>query len=304
VLMGERLYQGYPNPKGTQNDYVVLFPVPQEASGPSQAELVARPSQGTEVKQGVALKVKPRKWRHDKMNLSDEFLRKVAASLPVSNPADLLGSYLEVNRDLRRQNHDKFRQICSQSNPQPLWSGAFMRFYGKPMARFGDRRTYVYQGKDVDQQVHLGEDLASLVQSPVKAGNDGVVVLAEPLGIYGQTVILDHGLGVFSSYSHMSQIDVKVGDKVEKGGILGKTGTTGLAGGDHLHFSILLQGEFVDPLEWWDPHWLKDQVEGVWVHAGAPAPAEAATAASEKPEKATGKKKPAGTKAKKGKKRQ
>jgi murein DD-endopeptidase MepM/ murein hydrolase activator NlpD len=128
----------------------------------------------------------------------------------------------------------------------------------------------------------------------VKAGNHGAVVLAEPLGIYGHTVILDHGLGVFSSYSHMSQIDVKVGDKVEKGATLGKTGTTGLAGGDHLHFSILLQGDFVDPLEWWDPHWMRDQVEKVWMQAAAPAPG-----AAETPKKAKdrGKKKAAKTKA-------
>ncbi len=98
------------------------------------------------------------------------------------------------------------------------------------MARFGDRRTYMYQNKAVDQQIHLGEDLASLINSPVYAGNNGVVVYAEPLGIYGKTVILDHGMGVFSSYSHMSQIDVKVGDKLEKGATLGRTGTTGLAG--------------------------------------------------------------------------
>jgi murein DD-endopeptidase MepM/ murein hydrolase activator NlpD len=306
VLMGGRLYQGFPNPKGGPNDYVVLFPVPQEASGPAQAELVARPSLGTEVKQVAALKVKPRKWRHDKLNLNDDFLRKVASSLPVSNPSDLLGSYLEVNRETRRKNHDKFRQVGGQSSPKPLWSGAFMRFYGKPMARFGDRRTYMYHDKPVDQQTHLGEDLASLLQSPVKAGNNGVVVLAEPLGIYGQTVILDHGLGVFSSYSHMSQIDVKAGDQVEKGATLGKTGTTGLAGGDHLHFAMLLQGEFVDPLEWWDPHWLKDQVEGVWVQAAAPAPGAAAAAAGEEPAtkvKGKGKKKPGKAKAKAAKKK-
>ena len=62
----------------------------------------------------------------------------------------------------------------------------------------------------------------------------------------------------------MSQISVKVGDRLDKGAVLGRTGTTALAAGDHLHFAINLQGEFVDPLEWWDPHWLKDQVEGVW----------------------------------------
>jgi murein DD-endopeptidase MepM/ murein hydrolase activator NlpD len=276
VLVGNRFYRGFPNPKGTKGEYVVLFPVPQEGPAAFRVELLARPSLGNEIKQAVSLTAKPRKWRHDSLNLPDGFLRKVATSLPVPNPNDLLGSYLEVNRNLRRQNHDLFQKISFQSAPQPLWSGAFRRFFGKPMARFGDRRTYLYQGKAVDQQIHMGEDLASLVHSPVYAGNHGVAVYAEPLGIYGQTVILDHGLGVFSSYSHLSKIDVKVGDKLQKGAVLGQTGTTGLAAGDHLHFAINLQGEFVDPLEWWDPHWLKDQVEGVWAQAGT-APAAAAS---------------------------
>ena len=299
VLVGNRFYRGFPNPKGTKGEYVVLFPVPQEGPAAFRVELVARPSLGNEVKQVVSLHAKPRKWRHDSINLPDGFLRKVATSLPVPNPNDLLGSYLEVNRNLRRTNHELFQKISSQSNPQPLWSGSFRRFFGKPMARFGDRRTYMYQNKAVDQQTHLGEDLASLVNSPVYAGNNGVVVYAEPLGIYGQTVILDHGLGVFSSYSHMSQIDVKVGDKLEKGAVLGRTGTTGLAAGDHLHFAINLQGEFVDPLEWWDPHWLKDQVEGVWAGSAT----AAATGDVSKPAKEKKKTTKAKGKAAKGKKK-
>ena len=301
VLVGGRFFQGFPNPKGGKGDYVVLFPVPQEGPATFRVELVARPSLGNEVKQAVDLRAKPRRWRHDSLNLSDGFLRKVASSFPVPNPNDLLGSFLEVNRNLRRQNHELYQKIGSHSAPQPLWTGAFQRFYGKPMARFGDRRTYMYQNKAVDQQTHLGEDLASLVNSPVYAGNNGVVVLAEPLGIYGQTVILDHGLGVFSSYSHMSQIGVKVGDKVDKGAVLGRTGTTGLAAGDHLHFAINLQGEFVDPLEWWDPHWLKDQMEGVWAQAGAPA-AAAASPGEAKPAKAKAKPAKAHGKPAKGKK--
>jgi murein DD-endopeptidase MepM/ murein hydrolase activator NlpD len=300
VLVGTRFYQGFPNPKGTKGEYVVLFPVPQEGPAAFRVELVARPSLGSEIKQAVALHAKPRRWRHDNINLSDGFLRKVAGSFPVSNPNDLLGSFLDVNRNLRRTNHEIFQKISAQTSPQPLWSGAFKRFFGKPMARFGDRRTYIYQGKAVDQQTHLGEDLASLVNSPVYAGNNGVVVYAEPLGIYGRTVILDHGLGVFSSYSHLSTIDVKVGDKLEKGAVLGHTGTTGLAAGDHLHFAINLQGEFVDPLEWWDPHWLKDQVEGIWARAGGPA--AAAAGAEAKPAKAKKKAAKARGKAAKGKK--
>jgi murein DD-endopeptidase MepM/ murein hydrolase activator NlpD len=312
LLAGGRFYQGFPNPKGKPGDYVVLFPVPQEGPTKFQVELVARPSVGQEVKQAVTLQARPRKWRHDNMNLADGFLRRVASKFPAADSNSLLGAYLDVNRSLRGVNHETFQKVCSHSSPQPLWSGAFQRFSGKRMARFGDRRTYMYQGKAVDQETHLGEDLASVVHSPVYAANNGVAVFAAPLGIYGNTVILDHGLGVFSSYSHMSKIDVKVGDKVQKGAVLGQTGSTGLAAGDHLHFAINLQGEFVNPLEWCDAHWMKDQVEGVWAHAGAPAPAVKAAAApkgaskphkGKKKDKKKGKKKPGKHKTAKNKKR-
>jgi murein DD-endopeptidase MepM/ murein hydrolase activator NlpD len=285
VLMGGVLYRGYANPHGAPGDYVVLFPVPQEGPPTLQLELVAR-SGGQEAKQTIPLRVKPRNWRHDQLKLSDAYLGKVAATLPVAKPGDPLGNFLEANRETRRQNHERVRQVCSRSSPQPLWSGAFLRFLGKTEAGFGDRRTYVYQNKPVDQEVHLGVDLASLVNSPVPAANRGVVVMAEPLGIYGQTVIIDHGLGVFSMYSHLSQIAVKTGEQVEKGTVLGKTGATGLAGGDHLHFGVALQGEFVDPIEWWDAHWIKDQVEGVWLRTASPAPEPVQAA----PKEAKGKK--------------
>lgn len=287
VLTGGVLYRGFPNPKGPEGEYVCLFPVSREGSGTEQVELVARSGAGSEARHRVSFKVKPRKWRQDRMNLSEDFLRQVAATFAVAHPGDPVVAYLEVNRELRRKNHDQVRQVCAQSQPQPLWSGTFQRLLGKPMARFGDKRVYFYQGRQIDQQVHLGEDLASLEKSLVPAGNRGVAVLAESLGIYGQTVILDHGLGVFSMYSHLSQIDVKEGDKVEKGATVGRTGATGLAGGDHLHFSMILQGEFVDPVEWWDPRWHKDQMEGQWARAAA-SPGEPVKAAAARPGK-TGK---------------
>jgi len=288
VVVGGHFYAGFANPKGAGDQYQVLFPVPREVSGAEQVELVARPPAGEEVRLLVPLRVKPRRWRQDRLNLSPEFLRKVAADFPGPNSNDPLAAFLEVNRQMRQENHERVRQVCARPQPQPLWSGSFRRFLGKAMARFGDKRTYVYQGRTVDQQVHLGEDLASLEHSPVPAANHGQVALAEPLGIYGQTVILDHGLGVFSMYSHLSRIEVKPGERLEKGAILGRTGATGLAGGDHLHFSMILQGEFVDPLEWWDPHWLKDQVEGQWAKAGAAA-AEGAKTAAPPPKAAKGK---------------
>ena len=129
------------------------------------------------------------------------------------------------------------------------------------MAGFAERRTYLYEGRVVDQQTHLGHDLASTRQAPVPASNAGVVVLARYLGIYGQTVVIDHGYGLMTLYSHLSSLEVAEGDEVARNQSLGRTGTTGLSGGDHLHFSVLVGGVMVDPLEWWDVRWLRSRIE-------------------------------------------
>ena len=281
VRVGERLFPGYPVPKGPQGEYAAFFPIPLDASASLQAEVVARAGAGNEAKQSVSLSLSPKRWRHDKMNLSEGFLNQVAAKFPEAQQGDLLKTFLEVNRNMRQANHDKVRQACAASQPKPLWSGAFQRLQGKTMARFGDKRTYIWQNQSVDEQVHQGDDLASLINSPVPAANNGLVVLAEPLGIYGNTVILDHGMGVFSMYSHLSKVDVKSGEQIERGKTLGLTGTTGLAGGDHLHFSVLVQGDFVNPVEWWDAHWLKDQVEKVWFQGVTPVAAQARKASTD-----------------------
>jgi len=154
-----------------------------------------------------------------------------------------------------------------------LWTEAFAQMMNSQVeSRFADRRTYYFGEQEIDKQVHLGFDLATVQQAPVHAANAGKVVFADFLGIYGNCVILDHGLGVQSLYAHLSTIGVKNGDPVTKGQELGRTGSTGLAGGDHLHFTMLLQGTPVNPVEWWDPHWLQDRVNRKITEAGGTAP--------------------------------
>jgi murein DD-endopeptidase MepM/ murein hydrolase activator NlpD len=131
-----------------------------------------------------------------------------------------------------------------------------------PLGGFAQYRTYLYQGKDVDHQTHLGFDLASLAHAAVPAANRGKVVFAGDFGIYGQCIIIDHGLGLQTIYGHLSQISVKPGDNVENGQIIGSTGATGMAGGDHLHFEMTVSGQSVNPIEWWDSHWINDNVTG------------------------------------------
>jgi murein DD-endopeptidase MepM/ murein hydrolase activator NlpD len=170
--------------------------------------------------------------------------------------------FLFVNRDLRKANYRTIAQVCRSSDKQLHWRGIFARLPNAAnRARFADHRTYYYKKKEIDRQVHLGIDLASLANSPVPAANNGVVVFAEPLGIYGNTVIIDHGFRLFSMYSHLSFIAVKAGDNITKGATLGRTGSTGMAGGDHLHFSMLINDRFVNPVEWWDKKWIQNNVQ-------------------------------------------
>ena len=128
------------------------------------------------------------------------------------------------------------------------------------MARIARYRGYYYKGKKVDEQLHLGIDLASLSNSPGPAANHGRVIFADGLGIYGLTVVLDRGQGLSSVYGHLSSIKVRLDQDVSKGDIIGFTGQTGLASGDHLHFSVMVNGVFVNPIEWWDGHWIEDNI--------------------------------------------
>jgi murein DD-endopeptidase MepM/ murein hydrolase activator NlpD len=126
----------------------------------------------------------------------------------------------------------------------------------------------------------LGFDLASLAGAPVKAANRGRVLHAGWLGIYGNCVILDHGMGLMSLYAHLSSIEVQVGDMVDLDKELGRSGSTGLAGGDHLHFHDAARGQRVTPIDWWSAQWVQDRVTRKLNDAGAPATGAPATSAA------------------------
>ena len=166
---------------------------------------------------------------------------------------------------IQRQNLSRivkiFKNLANKTTPKLFWQGVFTRLpKSATRAKFADRRSYHYQGRVVDHQYHMGIDLASTAHSPIPAANSGKVVFADSNGIYGKTVVLDHGFGLFSLYSHLSRINVKVGDMVTKGETLGLSGTTGLAGGDHLHFGMMVHDTFVNPLEWWDGTWIQHNI--------------------------------------------
>lgn len=268
------------------NVVLALFAVPQDLTANARPVLRAVDAAGNATEVDVPVSIKNRQFPERQLQLDDAFLqRKVPEILskvgkPV--PADLVQGYLTVNRDVRRESEAKLDQITEHSADAPLWTGVFHRqTNAAPMSAFADRRSYLYKGEVIDKQTHLGYDLASLKRAPVEATQAGVVLFAGYLGIYGDTVVIDHGLGVSSLYGHLSSIGVREGQKVAAGEVIGQTGETGLAGGDHLHFSILLRGVQVDPLEWWDPKWMREHVAAQLASRPAAQPAAAAPATDE-----------------------
>lgn len=265
VMVGETFYPGYATEDGAPNTFMVIAAVAYDQGPTTSMQVVATDLAGNKNRVGLQHLINARHFRNDTIRISDQFLDwkmpEFAGTVGAGPGSSNLDIFLKVNGELRKANYDALKKATSQSENKILWKGAFVRLPSAAnRAGFADTRDYVYKGKKIDRQTHLGLDLASIAQSPVPAGNNGKVVFAENLGIYGQAVILDHGLGLFSMYAHLSSINVSPGQLVAKGDIIGNTGLTGLAGGDHLHYSILVNHTFVNPVEWWDPQWIQNNI--------------------------------------------
>jgi murein DD-endopeptidase MepM/ murein hydrolase activator NlpD len=245
---------------------VIYFAVPIDASATKTRIIIfASDDAGNETRIAFPCTIKAKKFRHDKMNLSESFLRQkmpeFEAMVPSLRGKTPLEVFIYINSQMRNENFLTIQDICKKSAPNALWEGTFLRMNNAaPMALFGDKRDYVFDKKVIGESLHTGVDLASNAQAVIEAANSGIVVFTGALGIYGNAVIIDHGQGLFSLYGHSSIISTAVGKKVAKGEKIGNSGTSGLAGGDHLHFSIIAGGQFVNPQEWWDPHWIKDNI--------------------------------------------
>jgi murein DD-endopeptidase MepM/ murein hydrolase activator NlpD len=265
VLVGDIFYPGHAASPEDPLTRLAFFALTHEQGRGTQMAIEVVDMAGNRSRTGFYNHITNKRFPQDTLNITDSFLELI---LPRFEPlpgadtqATLKDKFLIVNQVLRQANEGLFRKTTQKTEPKMLWSGAFTRLpNAAPRAGFGDRRSYRYDGQIIDEQVHMGVDLASLALSPVPASNAGKVVLAGDVGIYGLTVMLDHGFGLFTHYSHLSGTLVEVGQFVNKGQILGATGTTGLAVGDHLHYGVLIGPTFVTPLEWWDESWIKNNV--------------------------------------------
>jgi murein DD-endopeptidase MepM/ murein hydrolase activator NlpD len=270
VMTGVRVenivFPGYSTTISGKPCFISFFALPIGAShGGMNIKVQAKDEAGNETSINLPSLIKTKKFRSDKMSLTDSFLSQkmpeFQSQIPSLRGKSTVEAFIYVNGLMREDNFKTIQDICQKTAARQLWQDTFLRMKNAaPMAQYGDKRAYVYQGQVLGESTHLGVDLASTTHSPIEAANSGLVVYTGYLGIYGNTVIIDHGLGLFSLYAHLNAIHVKSGQELKKGEILGQSGSSGLAGGDHLHFSILVGGQFVNPQEWWDSHWIADNV--------------------------------------------
>jgi murein DD-endopeptidase MepM/ murein hydrolase activator NlpD len=262
VKVGKHTFRSFPLP-GQPNQRFAMFAFPWDTSPDTAPAVYARNQAGTEATARFWFKLFPKKFRARDLELTDSFLDKVVNQIDptgqVAPGPDLISRFLKINGELRRGNNQQLSDLRFKTEEKILWNGPFVH-WGKEESYFADVRNYLYQGKKVDQQVHLGFDLSDVVNAPVKAANDGRVVYAADLGIYGNCVVVDHGYALQSIYGHLNRIDVKAGDMVKKNQSLGVAGSTGLAGGVHVHYSMQIDGVQTNPMEWWDEHWIRDRI--------------------------------------------
>jgi murein DD-endopeptidase MepM/ murein hydrolase activator NlpD len=265
VRIGDHFFRGFPGQVKDHPDHLLaLFAHPYNVGPEVRPALVATDKAGNTREMRLAYELKNVKYRKSTIALSDAFLQNkivpllADASARQGAPKDV---FVAVNKQLRQQNEADITAVTKKASPAVLWKDAFVQLSNsKVEANFADERTYTYQGTPIDVAYHLGYDLSVTKNYPAEAANSGTVAFTGDLGIYGNTVILDHGLGLHTLYSHLSSIDVKPGEKVARRQVLGKTGETGLAAGDHLHYGVYLDGVAVLPVEWWDQKWIDDNI--------------------------------------------
>ncbi len=260
-----------PTPFYKKGYYAVLVAWPLTEKRFS-AKIVAIDKAGNKTRSRLSFFLKNKKYRTSTIKASDRFINGKISDLAEDRPEDTknltAAQKLDyINATYRGENNRLIKEVTSKVDQNVLDNFKLQPFYplknGKVVASYGDHRYYKYHDKVISEAYHLGIDLASTKMADVLVTNPGVVVYANYNGIYGNNLIVYHGLGLYSLYGHCSQIHVQKGDILKAWEAAAKTGATGLALGDHLHFSILIQGIFVRPAEWMDTKWMQTNITDV-----------------------------------------
>lgn len=241
---------------------LLAWPVREEAF---RATVVVSDYAGNISKSYIPLYLKQKNYKISRIKISDKFLNGKIAQLAdkfieTQGINNSLEQFKVINEDIRAKNEKLIHKITSE-----VPAGMISTFNMKKMtplksavvvATFGDHRKYIYKRKFLSESFHLGLDLASNAKAHIKPQNSGDVVFSNFNGLYGNMPIIHHGLGLYTLYGHCSSVSANEGDFINAKQSIARTGTSGYAMGDHLHFGVLIQGIEVRPAEWMDQTWI------------------------------------------------
>ncbi|QFR50458.1 M23 family metallopeptidase [Sulfurimonas lithotrophica] len=251
--------------------YISLLAWPVTKSN-FKATIVAKDYAGNSAKSYIPLYLKNKNYRISRIRISDKFLHGKIAELAdefletqgIDNP---LEQFKVINEDIRAKNEELIHNITSKVSKEKITQFNIKKMYplknAQVVATFGDHRKYLYNGNYISESYHLGLDLASNAMAEIKPQNSGDVVYSDFNGLYGNMPIIHHGLGLYTLYGHCSSVNVNSGDFVNSDDSISRTGKSGYAMGDHLHFGVLVQGIEVRPAEWMDTAWIKLNITDV-----------------------------------------
>ncbi len=279
VQVGDIRFPGYPAKlldrefENMPEVYFSFFAVPAGFRPPASGNIAAFASNrvGNTNLTSFYYHITLRRFRTDVMNLPSYTVRTKLEEIltntdgdPENLPLDaggLAAKLKSMQNSFYTRLSDQFRKFELSTVRGQLWRVPFQRPVGGALrAGFGEKIDYFCDGIEAGSEEHAGLDLASPLRSSVFAVNEGQVVLASYFGLYGNTVVIDHGFGLFSLYAHLSSFRVKAGDRILSGTEIGRTGMSGFSDSDHLHFEMRLGKVPVNPVEWWDTRWINDHI--------------------------------------------
>lgn len=213
--------------------YLGLVPAPLRTDE-VPVEVNVTLADGTQINQTLALQITKRDFPSTRLRVASRFTAPDQATL----------------RRIQRE-RDFVRGVLRSTSDEPLWNGAFiLPLEGVTTSPYGQRRLF---NNELRSQ-HTGLDVGGDTGAPVLASNSGRVVISRDLFFNGQAVFIDHGLGFYTGYFHLSKREVDEGQWVEKGDVVGLVGSTGRVTGPHLHWALYVQGAALDPLSLLDPN--------------------------------------------------
>ncbi|MEA3315987.1 MAG: peptidoglycan DD-metalloendopeptidase family protein [Campylobacterota bacterium] len=259
-------------PYKKENYFIALIAWPIDIEKFHKVRLVAIDKAGNKTITKVPLYIQKKKIKNQNITITEDFIKNVSGFVLERSgeviPSNLEDVFIYSNREFREKNLKKIFDASNKAMENEYVDDfnikPFRRLRGsQTVAGYGERRKYYLDNRKINEAWHLGIDWASVKNATIKVSNDGEVVFKNYLGLYGNTIIINHGMGLSSLYAHTSLQKVDVADKVEAGQVIGNTGATGAVFGDHLHFGIVVQGVEVNPLEWMDKNWIKVRITNV-----------------------------------------